>query len=236
MRIVGFHGPMHSGKDTACLYLSELLGEYGLTVERRGFADALKVSAARALGAPVEWTVEQCRDFCDDLKRSARIDVLFSHVEVNDEAPGGATEHYWEPLVPEGITGRQYLQWYGTEAHRDVFGFDFWVNALLPLPSTSWDHGQARADNDAVLARGFPGADVLAISDVRFENEAQRILDLGGSVVRIVRPEEGRSDAHASENPLPDALVTHTLTNGGTLDEFRASVAALAHQLELVPR
>jgi hypothetical protein len=42
---------------------------------------------------------------------------------------------------------------------------------------------------------------VLAISDVRFPNEAQRVMDLRGSVVRLVRgerPEAQPGPAHAS--------------------------------------
>jgi len=37
--------------------------------------------------------------------------------------------------IEHSITGRQALQRYGTEGHRDVFGEDFWVDALLPVDS-----------------------------------------------------------------------------------------------------
>lgn len=223
--IVGFTGPMYSGKDTACAHLRDVLADHGLVVERQGFADALKTSAARALGAPTEWNAEECIAFCDRLKESGIIHVHFDERYEEFDGAGAAYSHR-EVFTGSGLTGRRYLQVYGTESHRDVFGQDFWVDALLPTPD---EPGQEFEDD---------GVDVLAISDVRFPNEAQRIRDLGGSVVRLVRgerPEAQAGPAHASEAGVSDDLITHEIqNNGATPDTLRPAIEALARELDLI--
>jgi hypothetical protein len=101
------------------------------------------------------------------------------------------------PLV--AMTFREFIQRYGTESHRDVFGEDFWVNQLLP--------------KDYIEGKVFP----TVVSDARFENELQRIKDLGGINIRIARPGyEG--EAHASEQAPPDGLIYTLIQNDGSFD------------------
>lgn len=219
--IVAFHGPMRSGKDAACLAAIGICQKAGLVAERHGWADKLKLSAVRALG----WdpaTVEEAIDIANAIKEGG---TIRAEIGTEDGVDDGTT-----------ITGRQYLQWYGTESHRDVFGSDFWVDALLPNP-----HGPASAyglDVEAVakaqMENRFPGVDVVLNSDTRFPNEARRVLDLGGHVVRIERPGLERSDSHASETPLHPDLVTHTLWNGGDLADLHKGVKEILRNIGVI--
>jgi hypothetical protein len=219
--IIGFSGPMYAGKDTACEHLTDILAEHGKTVLRVGFADALKVSACRALGMEPE-SPEQARAWCDQLKEGGELSVQMAY----DREEGQENALFWE------FSGRQFLQWYGTEAHRDVFGEDFWVDVVLPPNPEGLEYYDER-DGYTV--------DVLAISDVRFESEARRILSYpNGRVVRIVRPHRPEAQnvpAHASEAGLDDSLITDVLSNDapGGPESLRPAVEVLARQLDLIP-
>lgn len=81
---------------------------------------------------------------------------------------------------------REYLQDAG-QAHRKVFGKDFWVDQVLP--STLGVPGWLRR------AR-------IVVTDCRYPNEARRIRSLGGVIVRITRSDVGPVNDHASEQPL----------------------------------
>jgi hypothetical protein len=104
-----------------------------------------------------------------------------------------------EEVKPTGY-GREYrrlMQRLGTEAGRGVLGEDVWVDAMR--------RRLAVIDGDVV------------ISDVRFENEAALIHELGGVVWRVERPELA-PDGHASENGLPDEAVDAVLFNGDSIE------------------
>lgn len=82
-------------------------------------------------------------------------------------------------------------------------------------------------------ARNFMGPldqqppEICVAADERFDNEAQRIVELQGYNIKIVRPGlEDDGDSHASEAGISDALITVTIINDGTLDEFRAKIFA----------
>lgn len=201
--LIGINGFLQSGKDTACKILTELSEQEdspvsGYTIKRDAFADRLKISAARALG----WGKpgEDCIAFCNELKK--------------DGVTITVTENYV-------ITGREYLQNYGTEAHRDVFGQDFWVSAVIPSQS-DWKH-YGRKDLQKLENP------VLVITDVRFPNEAEAVLQAGGEVWYIAREEaekRAKKAAHASENPLPANRITRYVDNNKDLDWFAEQIKA----------
>jgi hypothetical protein len=192
VRVIGLTGRARAGKDTVAAMIAEELGDF---VRREALADRLKVSAARALG--FDGSDEELVGVMDTLKVCGSVHA--------------AVEHGQYDVQESFLNGREFLQRYGTEAHRDVFGVDFWLDAVLPLT----DEGNpSRNDHD-----------VLIVSDVRFPNEAQRVLDYGGEVWEVIRPEGERPGAeHVSEAGVPPSLVTLSIVNGGTLDELRASV------------
>jgi len=93
------------------------------------------------------------------------------------------------------------LQRLGTEAGRDILGENVWVNAVFET---------------------FTG-EKLAISDVRFPNEAEEIRNRGGAIVRIVREGFGPINGHISETAFKgqDIIIYNQGTPQDMLDQFR---------------
>lgn len=186
--IIGLHGKAGSGKDTACEFLIEFLWDQGIYARRDAFADRLKLSAAKALGYMPDSTEEAVK-ICNDLKTKHIVIVenFFDEEELTFSLTG------------EHLSGREYLQNYGTEAHRDVFDRDFWV--------------------DAVLSKYDAQNEILIVTDVRFPNEAEAIRLAGGEVWQILRPGnvDLAAEGHSSEQPLPVELVDKVIHNDGSL-------------------
>jgi hypothetical protein len=205
MRLIGLNGRLHSGKDSAVQFIREGTNE---RVTRAAFADKLKLSAAHALGLnPVDTAAAV--SLCNLIKEQGHIVLAID---------GDPKDFYY-------ISGREFLQVFGTESHRDVFGYNFWVDALLPVPDIAFHEAVKVAIN--TLQQRYPDTDVLVITDVRFENEAQRILNLGGEIWWI--DAEARlgplpEDAHVSEHPLESNLITTTVDNNYELQLFRLNI------------
>jgi hypothetical protein len=223
-RLIGINGLKTAGKDTAYQEIADAIGCEGGVALRAAFADKLKIMAMLALGYKGE---------PGELIRKANM---------LKEDGGSVSSHYITPapfsgsLIPTGmvITGRQYLQEFGQYA-RVVFGESFWVDQVLPPPDgiatgiAGHLHDSAYAPLQAIIDpwTGEPrGAfNFLCITDVRYPNEAERVLRLGGETWEIVRPGL-ESDGHSSENPLPRELVTRVIVNDGTVDDLREKVVA----------
>lgn len=200
MQLIALNGRAHSGKDTAYTMIDALVREQGGVTERICFADKLKLSGMRALGFNPSSTASAV----------AAADVLKEHGYVTT-----TWKDEYNNLVKKSVSGREFWQLYGTEAHRDVFGKDFWVDALLPR------------DPD-FLAYDYPGVDVLVETTTRFPNEAERVLNLGGQVWRIdadVRLGR-RQPAHESERRLPPEYITLTVPNNHSLENFEIALRA----------
>jgi hypothetical protein len=184
-QLIGLTGPARSGKSLVARTLAQMNDG---TVEIRGFADLVKLCAAKSLDVrfhPDDVGTEAVRKWADDLKLKISVQL----VDGNGQ-------------VVHSITGRRFLQCLGTEAHRELFGESFWID-------------QVNLDPD--------GVDLLIIDDVRFADEAQAIIDAGGEIWRVVRHVESVGE-HRSEQPLPDHLVTRTISNTGTLNELGAGI------------
>lgn len=184
--IIGLTGYARSGKDTVARMLAE---EENGVVERVGFSDLLKLSAARALNvltSPDDVGMKPVQEWADDFKTRHTI-------QIRDES--GRVVHE--------IPGRTFLQRYGTEAHRELFGDDFWVEAV---------------DLDR------PGVDLVVVNDVRFANEAERIREAGGEIWQVVRAGAEPAGSHVTERPLPGDLIDREVPNHGTLDDLRGHI------------
>lgn len=211
--LLGIAGFKESGKDTAGKYLKGWCGAKRLRGKTQGLADDLKWSAALALG--FKGSREECILFANSLKA----DGVFVEVLRYPQAPARDPRDeidYTSPILVK-ISGREFLQNYGTESHRNVFGDDFWTDNLIPLDEVrlfkKWsdeEHG-----TDLMLM-----PDLMMVTDCRFPNEAERVKELNGFVLEIEKPDLVRNDNHISEKPLPRDLVDHVVLNGGNLDQF----------------
>lgn len=198
MRIIGLHGKAQSGKDTTFEFIQDWANSQDLLAERDAFADRLKISAARALG--FQGPNYECIHFCNDLKYAATIDIKWNQ-EALDASP--SVTDSWSGW---SLSGREFLQLYGTEAHREVFDPDFWISQVIDID------------------RGI--LDLLVITDVRFPNEAEAIKAEGGQIWHILRDGAGAGD-HASEQALDPDLIDCFIHNDGTLEELEDTVRGI---------
>lgn len=102
------------------------------------------------------------------------------------------------------VSKRVYLQMLGTDCVRTAFP-EAWVDALF-------------ADYER-YAYNLPK---WLITDMRFENEYNRVKELGGYVVRINRGVPAND--HESEILLDSHEFDYTINNTGTLQEFVKNV------------
>jgi len=199
--LIGLHGRRGSGKDTAFAHIAEWAEGRGLTCARRGFADKLKHSAFLALGFQI--AESDALVLADDLKTMGEITTVIP-----------------QQSVIYTISGRKFLQLFGTESHRDLFGDNFWVDALLPQPYRLGPGGRM-IDG---WHQNFDNTDICVITDLRFENEAIRVRECGGVVWEIDRKAVEIGDNHASEIRLPDEMIDLTIDNNGSLADLSREV------------
>lgn len=100
------------------------------------------------------------------------------------------------------LSPRIMLQTLGTEWGRECLSNDIWIDCLLRTVSKllhcdgntfRWRYDPLEGCSDVTATNKFlrqegrqvPG---VVVSDVRFENEFKRIREVGGAVVRVVRP------------------------------------------------
>jgi hypothetical protein len=176
--IIGFTGLAESGKDTAAEYMKL---SYGF--KRLSFAGKLKDSVAALFDIP--------REKVDEWKTRSRSGL--PDVEVIIDILG---------FHQYSFSWREFLQRYGTEAHRGIFGDDFWVNEAMP----------------------FIQNEHFVFNDVRFNNEATAILAGGGYVVKLVRDGTDKGDSHESESGLPDELVSYEIENNGSTSDLYSAL------------
>lgn len=147
--------------------------------------------------------------FADPLKEVAL--AINPIVDVDLGAPEYLADivaaHGWEDAKGYGDV-RRFLQELGVAIR--TLDPDFWLNI-------------AKARIEA-LDSETP----VVITDVRFPNEAEAVVELGGDVVRIVRPSIVSTDTHASETALDDYPEMVSIMNEGTLSEL-ADAAYFVH-------
>jgi hypothetical protein len=111
-------------------------------------------------------------------------------------------DEYWSKKLGYPVIPRQVLQKMGTEAGRNIFGYDLWIASF----EARW------------LKNNKPN---LVITDVRFPNEIHSIRSLGGKVIRIKRgPDpEWYHDVYAllSSNNDADKHVVETWSKQGKI-------------------
>ena len=192
-KVIGITGLKRHGK-----------GEVGEAIKRLvpgsvavGFADKLKISMMRSLG--FERPEAELIALADSLKVTSRIAVEY-HEPNEIDLPEFPRMHE--------LSGRQLLQWFGTEGGRKTFGEDFWIDQTLPRDSMK-------------LLDLYGTPPIIAVTDVRFNNEAERIKSFTGGVMwKVVRTgtRTERIDIHASEAGVDPALIDATIINDSDLD------------------
>lgn len=118
------------------------------------------------------------------------------------------------------ITARQALQYIGTDVFRDAFDPDIWLNITLNR-ITSSNHK------------------IAFISDVRFLNEAQAIVNAGGKILQVYRDPKDLelTDKRREEHPsnwsfleFPDSIIAERVHNNSTIEHLLDTVKKLIEQ------
>lgn len=115
-----------------------------------------------------------------------------------------------EVVLPElGKSPRQMMQTLGTEWGRVTVNQDIW----LILAGKKIDEYQREGYH-------------VAITDVRFENEAAYLRSRGALIVHVLRGEAGTPHAHASEAGIQRNPEDWIIYNNGSLEDLYACVDA----------
>jgi len=119
-----------------------------------------------------------------------------------------------EAVIPWlGKSPRQMLQSLGTEWGRGMVHDEIWIRIAMEHASQHLTVGRC-----------------VVITDVRFDNEAQAIVNAGGEVWQVDRPGwrclADDAAKHQSEAGVSDHLIARIIDNSGSLDDLRAQLSA----------
>lgn len=198
--ILGVSGKLGSGKDLFAQTLIELQPEKNWQVKK--FAGKLKQIASLLTGVPVE-------KFEDPEFKKEFMPPEWDRV----------VEGYLGTKSVVRMTYREFLQKLGTDAMRDRLHTNVWINALFA------DYKKKTHESPRVNSTysDYPN---WIITDVRFPNEAQAVLDRGGKLIRIERLEF--TDNHPSETALDDWKDWDLLLkNTGTIEDFKEIIQSI---------
>lgn len=115
-----------------------------------------------------------------------------------------------EALENIGRSPRQLMQWLGTEWGRNLVHPDLWLILAKESIEAAWADGLG-----------------VVITDVRFENEARMIREMGGTVWHVQRDSAGTPHQHASEAGVMFLPCDTRIDNNGSLNDLYVSIAKL---------
>lgn len=142
------------------------------------------------------WEFEKV-SFAGPLKNAVSALFGVSQYQMEDRVMKETVMDQW------GKSPRQLNQWLGTEVIRKQMDIDFFLKRMS-------------------ISIGY--SDRVVISDCRFDNEAEYVREKwGGQVWSVEAPSRAQSGmvgdtkAHASEQPISEALIDRSIDNDGEL-------------------
>lgn len=185
--ILGLHGYQGVGKDT----VFNIISSHYPDAVRLAFADKIKESLAALFGVSIR-----------------EIDILKEEHGIF-KVESESFEHSY--------TWRGFAQRYGTEAHRDIFGKDFWVDLILP-----------QANREGIKSHE---GKLWVITDIRFINEAERVKNLNGKIINIKRPNKNIKENHISEERLDKKFIDYEIINDSSIEVLTERVVKVVDEL-----
>lgn len=143
--------------------------------------------------------------FADPLRNGLR--AMFGLSDTQMERPEKE-----QVLHAIGKSPRQLMQTLGTEWGRNLVHPELWTILALATIRSHRDKGQR-----------------VVITDVRFENEAALVREMGGVVWHIHRDSAGTPHAHASESGVIRHGSDVAINNNGTLPDYIAAIKKALH-------
>lgn len=173
----------------------------------RGDAGAGKNEVARLIQDNLDW--------CKSFAFASRVKLVYETIFGEDYEDS----QEWKKEFAKGFdfTRRHALQGIG-DGLRNSIHHDIWVGSLMH----EIEEWQVFSDDRACV-----------ITDVRYLNEVNAILDRGGVVVCVVRPNNPTpSMIHISERGL-DGLDSQVIINDGSIDDLKIKVQNFLKNLNL---
>lgn len=166
-----------------------------------GLAGCGKSTAAKYLEQEHNWTRARMADPLKNMLRSLYADMGYSGVDIERRVEGDLKET--PDRLTARVTPRFLMQTLGTEWGRKMIYRDFWV--------------------DVAASRILSIKGHIVVEDVRFDNEAKMIRNLGGRIVHINRSGHGSTagdGTHESEKGVWAGYVTDMWVINGGVDEL----------------
>lgn len=111
-----------------------------------------------------------------------------------------------------GVSPRHAYQTLGTEWGRNLINPNIWLKIA-----------------DDHLNRILNSGKIMVLSDLRFINEVEWVMNNGGRIVSVTRPGyDGIGDEHESEkyiDQIRDRYANHVIVNSGTVEDLYNSFA-----------
>jgi len=154
-------------------------------------------------------------DWCSSFAFAARVKEVYTTIFCEEYVD---SQEWKEALVPGfSFTRRHALQGIGDGLRQSIHP-DVWVDSLM---------------QEIEEAREFINLYACVITDVRYQNEVNAILERGGVVVRVVRPNNPTPAMdHYSETAL-DEYEFETIVNDGSIDDLKIKVQNFLKNLNL---
>jgi ABC-type oligopeptide transport system ATPase subunit len=220
--VIGISGKLGSGKDTVGIIIQHLICEskgiivhdYQRLKEAQGKESYTLIEylqyIPQALKLQSTWEIKK---MAGKLKEIASVILGVPVEKFEDRAfKESYLSEEWNYVDKSGfkkqMTVRQFLQKLGTDAMRNGLHPNTWANAF-------WVDYVDQKPEDRFSNIVYPN---WIITDVRFPNEAESVLDHGGILIRVNR--DGDTGNHPSETGLDDWEFEYTIDNNGTIEEL----------------
>ena len=153
---------------------------------------------------------EEC--FADPIKEFA-ISIGFEHEEVY-----GTQEQKLKINKFWGISGREFMQKFGSEVCRD------YLPKVLSNMNFNGRNLWARAMEEKIITNPL-----LVISDGRFKDEAKLVKDYGGIIIKLVRQTNTNNvnynyKQHKSETGIQEIVPDFTINNDRSIEELEYQI------------
>lgn len=227
------------GKDLVGKIIQDLTDEHSFNQsyhkwEIKKFAGKLKQIASILTGIPQEKFEDQ------EFKKT----LLGAEWGIVREIPLNSVKPFKDIQFNELMSVREFLQRLGTEAIRNGIHTNAWVNSLFadykptlvrrfnPKPCPEYGH----------IVEQYPN---WIITDCRFPNEAQAIVERDGILIRVNRYtyednlyDIGASNIlpkkHPSETSLDNWKFDYIIENNGTIEELTERVREILTKIKII--
>jgi ABC-type oligopeptide transport system ATPase subunit len=220
--IIGINGKIGSGKDTV-----------GKIIQYLQCHNTGEITIQDVISNPEhEWWLEEQSKF--EIKKFAgklkEIASLLTGIDIEDfedqefkktnlESSWDVKSKYRDRRPPTPMTVREFLQKLGTEAMREGLHTNVWVNALF-------------ADYKPPKMSQYNPSNWI-ITDMRFPNEMEAVVEKGGITIRVVRPGTVTGE-HPSEIALDGHTMHYEIINDGTIEDLVEKVREILIERNII--